>query len=70
MPSELRTHIVVCDENVPRYVEDQGVQVPGVESQGVVIVEAVDLGVSEAHLIVCKNGVRVDGVGENGWDQI
>lgn len=40
------THPVVSDENVPRYVEDEGVEVAGVKRQGVVIVKAVDLSVS------------------------
>ena len=61
---------MVSDENIPCYVEDQGVEVPGIKRQGVVIVEAIDLCVSEAHLIVGKNGVRVDCIGGNGWDQI
>lgn len=51
---------MVSDENVACYVEDEGVEVPGVERQGVVIVEAIDLCVPQAHLIVCKNGVRVN----------
>lgn len=51
---------MVTDEDVAGYVEDEGVEVAGVERQGVVIVEAIDLYVSQAHLIVGKNGVRVD----------
>lgn len=51
---------MVSDEDVPCYVEDEGVEVAGVEGQGVVVVEAIDLCVSQAHLIVGKNGVRVD----------
>lgn len=66
----LHTHPVFSDENVPCYVEDEGVKVAGVECQGVVIVKAVDFYVSQAHLIVGKNGVRVDWVGGNDWDQI
>lgn len=54
------THPVFCDEDVPRYVENEGVEVAGVEGQGVVIVEAVDLCVAQAHLVVGKNGVGVD----------
>lgn len=61
---------MVSDEDVPCYVEDEGVEVSGVERQGVVVVEAIDLYVSQAHLIVGKNGVRVDGVGGYDWDQI
>lgn len=61
---------MVSDEDVPCYVEDEGVEVSGVESQGVVIVEAIDLCVSQAHLIVGKNGVRVDWVGGYDRDQI
>lgn len=56
----LHTHPVFSDENVPCYVEDEGVEVAGVECQGVVVVKAVDFYVSQAHLIVGKNGVRVD----------
>lgn len=56
----LHTHSVVRDEKIPCYVEDEGVEVSGVEGQGVVVVEAVDLYVSQAHLIVGKDGVRVD----------
>lgn len=61
---------MVSDEDVPCYVEDEGVEVSGVERQGVVVVEAIDLYVSQAHLIVGKNGVRVDRVGGYDWDQI
>lgn len=50
------------DEDVPCYVEDEGVEMAGVERQGVVIVEPVDLNVSKAHLIVGKNSVGVDRV--------
>lgn len=56
----LHTHSVVRDEKIPCYVEDKSVEVSGVEGQGVVVVKAVDLYVSQAHLIVGKDGVRVD----------
>lgn len=51
---------MVGDEDIPCYVEDERVKVTGVEGQGVVVVEAVDLYVPQAHLIVGKDGVRVD----------
>lgn len=54
------TNPVFSDENVPGYVEDQGVEVAGVECQGVIIVEAIDLYVSQAHFVVGKNGIWVD----------
>lgn len=60
---------MVSYENVPGYVEDHCVEMAGVERQGVVIVEAVDLCVSQAHLVVGKNGVGVDRVGGDGWSQ-
>lgn len=66
----MHTHPVVGDEDVPGYVEDESVEVSGVEGQGVVVVEAIDLYVSQAHLIVGKNGVRVDWVGGYDWNQI
>lgn len=50
-------------EDVPCYVKDEGVEMAGIKRQGVVIVEAVDLYVSQAHLVVGKYGVRVHGVG-------
>lgn len=59
---------MIIDEDVPCYVEDEGVKVAGVKRQRVVIVEAVDLDVSQAHLIVGKDGVWVYGVGAYGWD--
>lgn len=64
------THSVVRDEDIPRYVEDESVQVTGVERQGVVIVEAVDIDVSQAHLVVGKNVVRVDQVVGYDWDHV
>lgn len=53
---------MVCDEDVPCHVEDEGVQVTGVKGQGVVIVKAIDLYVSKAHLVVGKDCVGVDRV--------
>lgn len=61
---------MVGDEDVSRYVEDESVQVAGVEGQGVVIVEAVDLDVAQAHFIVGKNSVWVGRVGGYDWDEI
>lgn len=40
----------------------------GVKCQSVVIVKAIDLYVSQAHLIVGKNGVGIHR--GNDWDQI
>lgn len=54
------THSVVGDEDIPCYVEDESVKVTGVKGQGVVVVEAVDLYVPQAHLVVGKDGVGVD----------
>lgn len=51
---------MISDEDVPCNVEDEGVEVSRVECQSVVIVEAVDLDVSQAHLIVGKNCVGVN----------
>lgn len=48
------------DEDVSCDVEDEIVELAGIKSQRVIIVEAVDLDVSQAHLVVGKNGVRVD----------
>lgn len=61
---------MIGDEDVPCYVEDERVEVAGVERQGVVIVKAVNLCVPQAHLIVSKYGVGVDRVGGHEWDQI
>lgn len=60
--SHFWTYSVLGDEDVSGYVEDEGVQLTGVEGQGVVIVEAVDLDVLQAHLVVGKDGVGVDRV--------
>lgn len=46
------TYSVLGDQDVSRYVEDKVVQLIGVEGQGVVVVEAVDLDVLQAHLVV------------------
>lgn len=48
------------DEDVSCDVEDEIVELARIKSQRVVIVEAVDLDVSQAHLVVGKNGVWVD----------
>lgn len=56
------------DENMSSHVEDQGVEVAGVKGQGVVVVEAIDLNVLQAHLVVGKNGVRIHKVVGDGWD--
>ena len=53
---------MLCDQEVSCYIEDEGVEVVGVESQRVVIVKPVNLYVSEAHFVVGKNSVRVDRV--------
>lgn len=66
----LQSHPVVGDEEIPCDVEDERVEVSGVEGQRVVVVEAVDLDVAQAHLIVGKDGVGVDRVGGDGWEQI
>lgn len=67
---DTHTHPVLSDEDVPCYVEDEGVEVTGVKRQGVIIVKAIDLCVSEAHLIVGEDGVRVDRVCGYDRDQI
>lgn len=56
----LEMYPVVRDEEIPRDVEDERVEVAGVEGQGVVVVKAVDLDVSQTHLIIGKDGVGVD----------
>lgn len=61
---------MVSDEDVPCYVEDESVEMAGVECQSVVVVEPVDLYVSQTHLIVGKNCVWVDRVGSYNGDQI
>lgn len=70
MIDALQSHPVVGDEEIPRYVEDERVEVSGVEGQRVVVVETVDLDVAKAHLIVGKDGVGVDRVGGDDWEQI
>lgn len=56
------------DEDVSCDVEDECVELAGIKRQRVVIVEAVDLDVSQAHLVVGKNGVRVNTAGGHNWD--
>lgn len=70
MNSHSLTYSVLGDQDVSCYVEDKVVQLAGVEGQGVVVVEAVDLDVLQAHLVVCKDGVRVDRVVGHDWDHI
>lgn len=65
----LQSHPVVGDEQVTGDVEDERVQVPGVEGERVVVVEAVDLDVAQAHLVVGEDGVGVDRAGGDGWHQ-
>lgn len=48
------------DEDVPCDVEDEGVEVAGVKGKSVIIVETIDLDVSQTHFIVGKDDVRVD----------
>lgn len=50
---------MLLDENISSNVEDQSVKMAGVKGQGVVVVEAVDLDVLQAHLVVGKNAVRI-----------
>lgn len=69
-PSHSWTYSVLGDQDVSCYVEDQVVQLTGVEGQGVVVVEAVDLDVLQAHLVVWKDGVGVDRVVGNDWEHI
>lgn len=52
MNSHSSTYPELGDQDVSCYVENKGVQLTGVEGQGVVVVEAVDLNVLQAHLIV------------------
>lgn len=63
------SHPVVGDEEITGNVEDERVQVPGVEGQCVVIVESIDLDVAQAHLVVGKDGVWVNRTGGDGWYQ-
>lgn len=70
MIDALQSHPVVGDEEIPCDVEDERVEVSGVEGQRVVVVETVDLDVAKAHLIVGKDGVGVDRVGGDDWEQI
>lgn len=60
---------MVGDEQIAGDVEDERVQVPGVEGQRVVVVEPVDLDVAQAHLVVGEDGVRVHGAGGDGRHQ-
>lgn len=70
MIDALQSHPVVGDEDVPCDVEDERVEVSGVEGQRVVVVETVDLDVAKAHLIVGKDGVGVDRVGGDDREQV
>lgn len=56
------------DEDVSCYVEDERVELAGVKGQGVVIVEAIDLYVAQAHLVIGKNGVGVNRASGHNWD--
>lgn len=70
MNSHSSTYSELGDQDVSCYVENKGVQLTGVEGQGVVVVEAVDLNVLQAHLIVWKDGVGVDRAVGHDWDHI
>lgn len=52
MDADSRTYSVLGDQDVSCDVEDEVVQLAGVEGQGVVVVEAVDPDVLQAHLVV------------------
>lgn len=60
---------VFIDEQVPCGVEDERVEVLGVEHQGVIIIKAVYLDVREAHLVVGENGIWVQQVVHDGRNQ-
>lgn len=59
---------MLLDENISSYIEDQSVEMAGVKGQRVVVVEAVDLDVLQAHLVIGKNGVRIHRVVWDGWN--
>ena len=61
---------MLCDQEVPGYIEDEGVELVGVESQRVVVVKPINLYVSEAHFVVGKNSVRVDRVFAYSRDRV
>lgn len=50
---------MLLDKNISSHIEDQSVEMFGVKGQGVVVIEAVDLDILQAHLVVGKNGVRI-----------
>lgn len=60
---------VFIDEQVPCSVEDERVEVLGVEHQGIIIIKAVYLDVREAHLVVGENGIWVQQVVHDGRNQ-
>lgn len=70
VPPDLRGVPVLVDEEVAGRVEDERVQVLGVEDQRVVVVEAVDLDVRQAHLVVGEDGVGVQRAAHDGGDQL
>lgn len=65
----LRPYPVLVDEKVPGSVEDECVEVLGIEHQGVIVIKAVYLDVRQAHLIVRENGVWIQQVVHDGRNQ-
>lgn len=65
----LRPYPVFVDEKVPGSVEDECVEVLGIEHQRVIVIKAIDLDVRQAHLIVGENGVWIQQVVHDGWNQ-
>lgn len=65
----LQPYPVFVDEKVPGSVEDERVEMFGIEHQGVIVVEAIYLDVRQAHLIVRENGIWIQQVVHDGGNQ-
>ena len=64
------THLEVVDEEAPGRVVDHRVQGVRVQGQRVVVVEAVDVHLGQAHLVVGVDGGGVEEVARTGGDQV
>lgn len=65
----LQPYPVLVDEKVPGSIEDKRVEVLGIEHQGVIVIKAIYLDVRQAHLIVRENGIWIQQVVHDGWNQ-
>lgn len=58
----VQAHLKVFDQEAPGFVEDHSVESIGVQGQGVIVVEAIDVHLGQAHLVVGVDGGGVEEV--------